>query len=193
MYLTDNANGFGTVPAAGGLCKRAQPKASDLRENEVFCLVLNRQREQLWCCVCGRRFVQTSAARRQATCARTRFFALYLTDNANSFGAVSAEGGLCKRAQPKASDLRENEVFCLVLNRQRERFWCCVCGRVVCANERSRRQATCARTRFSALYLTVNANSFGTFSESTILRNWNIRVIIRVHSNNIGGDHHAST
>ena len=48
MYLTDNANGLGTVFAAGGLCKRAQPKASDLRENEFFCLVLNRQREQLW-------------------------------------------------------------------------------------------------------------------------------------------------
>ena len=40
MYLTDNANGFGTVPAAGGLCKRAQPKASDLRENEVFAMYL---------------------------------------------------------------------------------------------------------------------------------------------------------
>ena len=64
---------------------------------------------------------------------------MYLTVNANSFGAVSAEGGLCKRAQPKASDLRENEVFCLVLNRQRERLWCCVCGRVVCANERSQK------------------------------------------------------
>ena len=48
MYLTVNANGFGAVLAAGGLCKRAQPKASDLHENEVFCLVLNRQRERLW-------------------------------------------------------------------------------------------------------------------------------------------------
>ena len=156
MYLTDNANSFGAVSAAGGLCKRAQPKASDLRENEVFCLVLNRQREQLWCCVCGRRFVQTSAARRQATCASTRFSALYLTDNANGFGAVSAGGWFVQTSA-------------------------------------ARRQATCASTRFSALYLTDNANSFGTFSESTILRNWNIRVIIRVHSNNIGGDHHAST
>ena len=61
---------------------------------------------------------------------------MYLTDNANSFGAVSAEGGLCKRAQPKASDLREHKIFCLVPNRQREQLWCSVCGRVVCANER---------------------------------------------------------
>lgn len=48
MYLTDNANGFGAVSAEGGLCKRAQPKASDLRENGIFCSALNHQREQLW-------------------------------------------------------------------------------------------------------------------------------------------------
>ena len=40
MYLTVNANGFGAVLAAGGLCKRAQPKASDLRENEFFAMYL---------------------------------------------------------------------------------------------------------------------------------------------------------
>ena len=77
MYLTDNANGFGAVFAAGGLCKRAQPKAGDLRENEFFCLVLNRQREQLWCCACGGWFVQTSAAEGKRP-ARERVFCLVL-------------------------------------------------------------------------------------------------------------------
>lgn len=52
---------------------------------------------------------------------------------------MPAAGGLCKRAQPKASDLRENEFFCLVLNRQREQLGYCVCGKEACANERSQK------------------------------------------------------
>ena len=107
LYFSQATRLYAVGELGAASTRRAQPEASDLRENETFKFAQNRQREL-----------------RAGSACRAQPEASDLRENGTSKFAQNRQRELCAasscRAQPEASDLRENGTSKFAQNRQRE-------------------------------------------------------------------------